>query len=681
MPLFPSDFKKFKYVSSDDKTTTLAHDKGHEIKIAHSALSPAMRTQLLAMGGAVEEAKRAGMLGTGPKVDQQMADTKQDMAVRRAPANDGKDVRSDEQKAKAAEYEQTGILPKWEPKKAEGGEVMMASGGQIDDETNSLVNDLQIMPDTSQQAVTVDPAQARAKEIYNNLSSITSPTGPDLVSPAPGGTFSGSTGPKDFNPPLWSQARQKEAEERTTNAANTAAEQQRIIAENQSRVDAGLPPLPVPNVPEGPQPSLNPSQDISGSLTQPQGIAPQPQAPASSIADPSSMLQKGYNQSLAGINATAKAQGDLGNEQATIFQQQQEATAQLQSQYKQDYDALDMERQHLVADIQDGHVSPEKFWDNHSKIATGIGMILAGFNPTNSPNAAINFLKAQMEQNLEAQKANLSSKQSLLSANLQQFGNMRQAMDMTRVMQADVVKNQLESAAAKATSPLAKAAALKAAGEINAAYAPLFQKVATQASMAKLTSGANQDPSKLPALIDAIAVQDPDRAKEMRGRLVPGLGLTNDLEGAKGLREMQATVKTVRSGIQRLREITKQTGKSMSPTLRSEADSLRTQLIGRLRVPITGPGAMSEGERELLMQAIPSATDMFSLDSKTLKKLDTLEKGVVGNYRNMAVANGLTVPEQAATQGADPKRAQAEAWLKANPNHPQAAARRKLLGL
>ncbi len=43
------DLSRFKKISSDAKTSTLRHSKGHEIKIAHSALSPKMFEQLKGM--------------------------------------------------------------------------------------------------------------------------------------------------------------------------------------------------------------------------------------------------------------------------------------------------------------------------------------------------------------------------------------------------------------------------------------------------------------------------------------------------------------------------------------------------------------------------------------------------------------------------------------------------------
>lgn len=53
------DLSRFKKVSSDKKTTTLRHAKGHEIRVAHSGLTPKMREHLerlpMAEGGEVEK--------------------------------------------------------------------------------------------------------------------------------------------------------------------------------------------------------------------------------------------------------------------------------------------------------------------------------------------------------------------------------------------------------------------------------------------------------------------------------------------------------------------------------------------------------------------------------------------------------------------------------------------------
>ena len=58
------DLSRFKKVSSDAKSTTMRHSNGHEVKIVHSALSPAMRAQVdsLPTAEAPVKAARGGMV-------------------------------------------------------------------------------------------------------------------------------------------------------------------------------------------------------------------------------------------------------------------------------------------------------------------------------------------------------------------------------------------------------------------------------------------------------------------------------------------------------------------------------------------------------------------------------------------------------------------------------------------
>lgn len=222
--------------------------------------------------------------------------------------------------------------------------------------------------------------------------------------------------------------------------------------------------------------------------------APPQQSEQSKLLIQTPDMQHGYEQQLKGIQQAANAQTVLGQEQEATLHQAQISQQQALDTYQKNFAELDAERKAHIVDIQNGHVAPEKYWDNHSKLLTGIGIILAGFNPTNRPNAAIEFLNHNMEQNLQAQKANLDSNHNLLSANLRQFGNMRDAEDMTRIMQADVVANHLKESAAKATSPMARAAALQTAGKLEAEYAPIMIQFAMRRSL-QAGIKAGQDPS------------------------------------------------------------------------------------------------------------------------------------------------------------------------------------------
>jgi hypothetical protein len=563
------DFKKFKHVKSDDKSTTLRHPQGHEITIAHKTVSPEIAEQLKAFGKAIKDDESAKMakggtvkIHVGSSATHQSEDAPTTDALRDitpAPAHEVEELAADVHKPKAHMTD----APK---AYAQGSPSGVAPGDEA-----PVAEDV------------VEPSldEARLDPKNQHIFDIT----PELAY-------------------------------KTVGAAGGEA-------------------------PEAT--ALSPSQDGGLSAMQPMAMPPQAEAPQQPMvpqAGGPSMLG-GYDQAMAGIKQGAEAQGQLGEEQARHLEDSLRLQQDTQKEFQQKFNDLDAERKAHIADIQAGYIDPEKYWDSHSKVATGIGMILAGFNPTNNPNAAINFLKQQMDMNLQAQAKNLDSKNNLLSANLRQFGNMKDAVEMTRIMQNDTLAHQLQTAAAKAASPLAKAAAMKTAGELQMDASVKAQAFANQQATRSLMATASQDPSKIPQYINALQQTNPEAAKAMAARYVPGAGLAQTEEGAKGVREMQSTVKTAQDTLKRLREITGKTGKSLSPNLRAEADSLRNVLIGALRVPITGPGAMSEGERALLERTIPDVTGLTSLDSNSVVRLNALEKRLQGGYDNMLRANGM----------------------------------------
>ncbi len=529
MPLFPSDFKKFKHVSSDDKTTTLRHDKGHELKIAHSALSPNMRKQLEALrgseptkqaeGGIIEEADRSGILGTQRKVDQEIKDkkTKESNYV----PNDSKDVRTPEQKERAVEAAK---------------QYGYAEGGPVQPEA--------VIEQPVARITELDPDIARKRDLYNNLIQSDTVLPPNVLPAPKESRMFGAQGeaPQELEPNAWATAEQMFQREKANNAAEMAQAQQTAIKSNSARVAAGLAPNPVPNVPTGPQ---VPGSEANPVTAQPPGSPPAASDAtalgmasganplASGMQDMEGMLKSGYNSRLEGIQQTANAQQQLGEQQAQVLAQTQQAQESAKVAYQQHYDQLEAERQALSHDVQEGYVDPEKFWNGdkngnggHSRIAAGIGMILAGFNPTNSPNAAINYLKHQMDLNLDAQKQNLSSKQNLLAANLRQFGNLKDATEFTRIQQNDIMQNQLQQAAAKASSPLAKAAALQAAGQLKMEVAPMFQQFAMRRAMMGLAQNGG-DPNSIDHMLGYMRVSNPEMAKEMESRYIPHVGMAS----------------------------------------------------------------------------------------------------------------------------------------------------------
>ncbi len=689
MPLFPSDFKKFKYLKHDDKTVHLEHPSGHQIVIAKNAIKGDLRKQLDAMcnggkvaekmaeGGVMASIRRSPLAGSGANATQEVRDA-EDSSKKAAAGphvDSTTDVRTPEQKAKAAEYERTGILPGY----AEGGGVSNPNQGE----------DAQSNPKEGM----VDSATQRMREIYNNI--VSPPPSPFAQAkagmpdaPVPGTVFNGSETPDHVDPNAVAEAQKQVSQEQAQSAAQTADAQQKVIQENQARAAMGMPALPVPNVPQNGPPM--PQQDA--------GIAqgmPQPgQAPAPAKVDPSdpmNMLQAGMNSRMAGINQQAQAQGQMGIEQQAALIKNQQVQQEMQDHYKQHYDQLDSERQALVKDIQDGHISPDKYWDDHSKIASGIGMILAGFNPTNNPNAAINFLKHQMEMNLEAQKANLANKQTLLSANMQQFGNIKDAMQMTRIMQNDLMQNELQQAAAKASSPLAKSAALQAAGQLKMEAAPMFQQFAMRRAMMNMAQntmgGTNAqgqivDPSDTSraehqiAMMRAMAPMNPEMGKmaeEMSSRLIPGVGVAK-IAVPQDVREKILQHDDMAASIKDLQKFVN-THTTIVPGTADYNTGAQKALLVQSAVREGKLGTVyREGEQPLLDKFVSSNPANAMKMLNTVPQLKELLRSNERSGNILKKQYGIPIKVEA-----DPNE-QAKAWAKANPKDPRAAQILKHLG-
>jgi hypothetical protein len=200
-------------------------------------------------------------------------------------------------------------------------------------------------------------------------------------------------------------------------------------------------------------------------------------------------FEQGLKEQKAGIFGEAAAAKQLGQAQAELLKNQVEQQRQAKQDYEDHFNLLNEERKSFVHDLQNQHIDPNHYWQNKStggKIATAIGLILGGLGggmQGNGGNAALDFLNHNINRDIESQKANLDKSNSLLRANMQQFGNLKDATDMTRAMQMDLVSNQLKQAAAQAADPMAKAKALQAAGALDAQSAPIIAQMAMRKSL------------------------------------------------------------------------------------------------------------------------------------------------------------------------------------------------------
>lgn len=269
---------------------------------------------------------------------------------------------------------------------------------------------------------------------------------------------------------------------------------------DQSQVQTGAPP-------SGQQP--------------PQGQTPNnvPDAMDQAMLNAKNKLETGYREEQAGLKDKSAAVTALGKQNAGILQTNINANQDAQDAFAAGNKTLNDERLAHIQDIQNGHIDPDKYWDNHSKFATALGLIIGGFNPTNQPNGAFEMMKYQMDQNIKAQEKNLDSDQNLLRANLEQWHNRRDAFDATRLMQADIVNQKLLKSAADldAQGKGQQAADIRMqAGKLMMDFAPIQQQFAMRQAMIKLSQGGSRVPGATGKMLSYADMSDPEWAKNKR---------------------------------------------------------------------------------------------------------------------------------------------------------------------
>lgn len=564
----------------------------------------------------------------------------------------------------------------------------MATGGEPEPEAPSALRDVPpdndlVNSDLSQlkQMTDKDAAEADRNQLRDMYSSRAiqnaqqaNPMGGPLAGLYASNKLPGPDGepPKDIDTDAAMQAKVAFDQKKADEAKQRIDLQQKSFNQarkaNEAAALMGYPQQPLPGappdqsraamVPEQPKPQMpfpNAGKD--------QGEMPQ---------TPEQGIMAGYETQIAGLKGQGQALAAQGERNIEIERKAADAQREANMTFQKAYKDLEQERQAHMQDIQEGMINPDKYWTGdpktgeggHSKIMTGIGMILAGFNPTTQPNAAINFLKMQMDRNLEAQKQNLGAKQNLLAANLRQFGNLKDATDMTRIMQNDAVVHMLQSSAAKAQSGpngLAANAAKIAIGPLMRESAQLQFQMSMRQMMAKLQSGQQGDPSNTAAFENAINMmyQIPgmqDQAKHYASMVVPGVGVSKSQEIPKDVRDTMISRKNFDQMLNKYQQFVQKHGGSMNMATSNEGKALAAELQGAYRQASNG-GVFKEGEQNFIEQLVPSDPTQLFHKFRTDPKIKELIRSNTDQLNQLKSGWGMAVPQAAPTNPLEGKTA------------------------
>jgi len=664
------DLNQFKHVKSDDKSTTLQHKQGHTLTIAHKTLGPEAQAQLKALAPIAKQAatplERDQMhhegLAEGGKVDKQpKKEPSAAEMLRDTPAKPFGRTTVVDRTPKA--HNNVKVIDEKHPDHDAWREYFTKkfAEGTPDEPVQAPAPEAK----TAVQATPppqVNPELDEKRQIYKELGGKSS-----MVWGAPGTmaahVFSAGEPDdtsKDFDPKRWQEAEQTYANQQQLKAEGAQEEEQKRQFDSQQRQAAGLAPAIVQH-PDG---ATQPAADINAPAFQTQPAKPPKEQPGA-FAEAEGTFRQGLGQAKQGELQKAEAVGQLGKEQAQQYQQSIDSQQHAQNMFQQQYGALDQERKAHIQDIQNGYVDPEKYWDNHSKIATGIGMILAGFNPTSNPNAAINFFKTQMDQNLQAQAKNLDAKNNLLSANLHQFGNLHDAAAMTRIQMQDALSAQMAKAAAANASPVAKAQAEATIGHLNMDASQQLQQFAMRKMMMDIMNPKAQgngqqaasdpnDPDGTGRNIRALdAIGAHDQADLLREQYVPGVG--RSATGAKVPEDVKKQIiahKAVNDLMNMSLEFTKKYGGShnldrLNPAERekvtNQAATIQNQLIGQIK-QAQHDGVYKLSEADFLIKQIGGSPSGWMANWNSVPQIRQMQAIKQSEYNRLLGGYGL--PQQ-----------------------------------
>jgi hypothetical protein len=249
------------------------------------------------------------------------------------------------------------------------------------------------------------------------------------------------------------------------------------------------------------------NQNYKGNYEYPQGYeqAPAPMAernvataeptvaakPEPIIKEEPSFFQKGYNAQKKAYLET----GELAKKQAELEEAQYLKTFNeletKQKTYQNEIADVNNEMSNLRSDIMQDKIDPRRFISNMStgnKIGTAIGLILGGIGAglTGGENVVLKQLNNYIEQDLYAQKAELGKKESLLSGLMQKYGNVNQAMQVSRIMMTDSLSLQMKRIASQYAGKIEAQRLLAEAGKLDQSVA---DQVDTFAKSRSYTSG------------------------------------------------------------------------------------------------------------------------------------------------------------------------------------------------
>lgn len=211
-------------------------------------------------------------------------------------------------------------------------------------------------------------------------------------------------------------------------------------------------------------------------------------------------LQGDYGQYAEGVKNEAAAQEKQAKAISDVYKTSQDNMAKFNQDFATKYNDLDQENKMLTQKVMSGQLDPNRVWKNTStggKIAAGIGMLLSGIGSglTGQRNMAMDVINNTIDKDIEAQRYDLGKTNTLLSMNLQKYGRLDHAYEITKNQELSMVQAKIAQIAATSQSPIAAAKAQQALAQLDMQKTQSLQNLAFQMKKYQALSGQDVYPA------------------------------------------------------------------------------------------------------------------------------------------------------------------------------------------
>lgn len=386
------------------------------------------------------------------------------------------------------------------------------------------------------------------------------------------------------------------------------------------------------------------------------------QQPAKPVANP---YEAEYNRILGQQQGANNALADAGKHKAVFEaskyqelakQQEQsyaEAVARQQAIVKntdaqiQSINQAETDYKNFLASPQ-AKVKTNNYWESKStgqKVLAGIALFLgAAGGSITGKNPVIDIMSKAIDQDIDAQKTNIrlqaegklqnySMKNNMYAQMMSKYKNEEQATAAVQLLKLEQLKSQFNAVASDYSG-----------SDIEAKRQMANSFIDQQKLQAKMQFAAA---AKQKEILGALGMSGEAQAinalpKELQEKYVPGYGVATNKESAQEFQKVRAglepVVNAIDSLVPRLQKLNRVTDPKQKAALQTEIAAL----AGKLRLPITGPGAMTEDEYKRLRDLVGDPTKLFSVRAWELAKMSSVKNMLNRDLDASASQYGLT---------------------------------------